>query len=48
MKLEEKKKGGCYVHTYPFKYIFKNHYEIDKHKAQVEFQNIKQINIDRV
>ena len=35
MRKKNKQKGGCYVHTYPFKYIFKNHYEIDKHKAQV-------------
>ena len=27
----------CYAHTYPCKYLFKNHYELDKHKVQVEF-----------
>ena len=37
-----------YALSYPCKFIFKNHYEIDKPKAQIVFQNIKYIHMDKV
>ena len=37
-----------YALSYPCKFIFKNRFEIDKHKAQIVFQNIKYTNMDKV